>query len=101
MENKDKSEVYSWRVSAALKSELEAAARAKKTSVSKLLESLVKDWLKSQRLSPNQAEQERFRVILAATAGVCESDGKSATNARVREVMGAALEGRYGKLRAR
>ena len=40
-------EVYSWRLSTKLKTELEAAARDEKASVDTILDRLVREWLAS------------------------------------------------------
>jgi len=96
MNKMSKSEVYSWRVTPALKAELEAAARAEKISLSALLERLALDWLKDRGRSDDKAEKRRRRAALMACAGIIQGDGESATNARVRQVMGRYLEAKYG-----
>ena len=63
-----KSEVYSWRVTPALKAELEAAARSEKTSLSALLERIAEDWLKGAK-SEEEAEQQRLRAAFMACVG--------------------------------
>jgi hypothetical protein len=100
MTKMSKSEVYSWRLSPALKADLEAAARAEKTSVSAVLEHLVRDWLR-ERAQVDEAEQKRMRAALLACAGTYKGDGTSATNARVREVMGEYLEAKLARRRPR
>ena len=96
---KAKSKVYSWRLDPELKHQLEAAAGAEKTSVSRLLERLAKSWLK-HKVDPESAdEQERLRQLAMSFAGIFEGDGTSATNKRVRKVMDARLEAKYGKPR--
>ena len=61
MNKMSKSEVYSWRLSPALKAELEAAARAEKIPLSALLERLALDWLKDRGRSDDEAEKRRMR----------------------------------------
>lgn len=57
-----KTEVYSWRLSPQLKTELEEAARAERKSVSELLEEIARSWLvKSKGL--DQTEDERQRRV--------------------------------------
>ena|SRR5262245_31182728 len=98
MNKMNKSEVYSWRLTPALKTELERAARADGTSLATILERLTRDWLK-QRKNNDEVEQERMRAALMACAGTYKGDGTSATNANVRKVMGEYLEAKYGRRR--
>jgi Ribbon-helix-helix protein, copG family len=97
MSKMSKSEVYSWRLSPALKAELEAAARAEKTNVSAVLERLVRDWLATRPLSEEEdaEQQRRLRERLLKAAGKFSADIGSATNERVREVMGEILMKKY------
>ena len=98
-----KTEVYSWRLDPELKQQLEAAARAEKTSVSAVLERLAKQWLKQSEPADTDAEQGRLRALAMSSSGIVDDDGddgQSATNARVREVMGKRLEAKYGKPRS-
>ena len=74
MNKMSKSEVYSWRLSPALKAELEAAARAETVSLSVVLERLTRDWLR-QRKEQGRKEQERLRAALMACAGAYKGDG--------------------------
>lgn len=100
MNKTSKSEVYSWRLSLELKMQLEAAARDEKTSIGGVLERVVREWLKRRKPAHDKAEQERMRAALMACAGTYKGDGTSATNKRVREVMGEYLEAKYGRRRA-
>jgi hypothetical protein len=97
MNKMSKSEVYSWRVTPALKTKLEAAARAEKIPLSALLERIAEGWLKTHMGPGDAAEQKRVRAALMACAGTIEGDGISATNARVREVIAERLERKYGR----
>jgi hypothetical protein len=102
MNKMSKSEVYSWRLSTELKMQLEAAARDEKTSVGTILERIARAWLRRRRGSKQEdAEQARMRAALMACAGTYQGDGTSATNARVREVMGEYLEAKRARRRAR
>ncbi|HKZ97018.1 MAG TPA: hypothetical protein VJ045_08565 [Hyphomicrobiaceae bacterium] len=96
-----KSEVYSWRLSPELKAELEAAARRKKVAMSVVLERAARDWLRKEAPRNDAADQERRRAALMACAGAVSGDGTSATNAVVRQVIGDALERKYGRRRPR
>ena len=61
-----RSEVYSWRLSSELKSDLEREARTRKVPVSSVLDTAVRDWLKNQR--PNLEGEEEQRHLHAAAA---------------------------------
>jgi hypothetical protein len=61
-----KTEVYSWRLSSELKSDLEREARLRKLSVSSVLDLAVRDWLKKSDGDP--AENETQRKLHAAAA---------------------------------
>ena len=91
MNKMSKSEVYSWRITPALKADLEAAARAEKVPVSTLLERIVQKWLEERRSADDEDEQERMRAALMACAGTFKGPAVSATNERVRQVMGEQL----------
>lgn len=59
-----KTEVYSWRLSPALKEALEAAAREEEKSLASLLEAVAEDWLAQARHGRDGDEargQERMR----------------------------------------
>jgi len=66
-----KTEVYSWRLSAERKAELEAEARRDGTSLSALLERVTADWLAARRNghSDDDAEQAAIRRRVMATVG--------------------------------
>jgi hypothetical protein len=57
-----KTEVYSWRLSPHLKSDLQDAARAEQKSLSDLLEEITKDWLQRTR-NRSEDEEERQRRL--------------------------------------
>ncbi len=79
-----KTEVYSWRMSPRLKSELEEAAQAERKSMAVLLEEIAEDWLeRSKEPGQEDEEQERMRATAMKFVGVIES-GQSlrAENAR-------------------
>jgi len=66
-----KTEVYSWRLSAERKAELEAEARREGTSLSGLLDKVTADWLAERRNghSDDEAEQAALRKRVMATVG--------------------------------
>ena len=96
-----KSEVFNWRLSRRLKTELEAAARDEKTSVSAVLERIARDWLKGRKPRIDDEKQRRLRKQLFKAIGEISAAGisgphiGSATNERVREVMGEQLMRKY------
>lgn len=57
-----KTEVYSWRLSPRLKSDLEEAARAEQKSMAELLEEIAGEWLERFRDS-NGDDEERQRIL--------------------------------------
>ena len=92
-----KSEVFSWRLTPELKGELEAAARAEKTTVAAVLERVVRDWLATRQPSAEEdaEQQRRLRARVMKAVGTISLDIGSATNERVREVMGEHLMRKY------
>ncbi len=66
-----KTEVYSWRLSAERKAELEAEARREGKSLSALLDTVTADWLAHRRNghSDDEAEQAAIRKRVMATVG--------------------------------
>ena len=89
-----KSEVYSWRVTPALKAELEEAARSENTSVGVILERIARDWLQTRE--QEDAEQQRRLHERARKAMGAVSIGLGPyTNKRVRKVMGEHLDKKY------
>jgi len=65
-----KTEVYSWRVSSRRKSELEAEARRKGTSLPALLDHIATDWLDTQKSSRTDEALEQERIRAAAFAAI-------------------------------
>jgi hypothetical protein len=96
-----KSEVYSWRLTPELKMALEAAAREEKTSVSTLLERLVREWLGQRHPIDDDLVAERKRAAMLALAGTIPLGKGPYTNKRVRELVAARLKARYGRSDAR
>ena len=77
-------EVYSWRVSSELKSDLEREARLRKTSLSAVLTMAVRDWL--QRSAANvEGDQEQRKLHEAASkclGALADGHPRRAQNAR-------------------
>jgi len=93
-----KTEVYSWRVSAEQKAELESEARREGTSLAALLEQITVDWLSERRNSRNgeEAEQAAIRKRVASTIGSIAGNDplrSSQASQRVKEI----LRKRYGR----
>ena len=93
-----KTEVYSWRVSPALKAGLEEAARAERRSVADLLDEIVGEHLEGvRRIRGSESErQRRLHEQAAAFAGrISGSDSRRAersrglVRARLRRASGA------------
>jgi hypothetical protein len=72
-----KGEVCIWRLSRELKEDLEQEAREEGVSLSRLLEHIVRDWLKARGSAAenDEAEQERRRAVATQFAGtLCSGD---------------------------
>jgi hypothetical protein len=87
-----KSEIYSWRLSPDLKSDLEEAARRERVSVAQLLERIAREWLKARAAAAedDEAEQERLRAIAMQFAGTIrggDPDRAAEASKRVRELL--------------
>ena len=87
-----KTEVYSWRVSAEKKTELEGEARREGTSLATLLDKITGDWLDSRRNghADDEAEQAAIRKRAAAAIGsICGEDPTRSKRASelVREII--------------
>jgi hypothetical protein len=87
-----KTEVYSWRLSAATKADLEAEARREGTSVSKLLEQITADWLAQRRNGHSDDEAEQAAIRKRAKAAIGSVAGDDPTRAEragelVREII--------------
>jgi len=93
-----KSEVYSWRLSTALKSALERRARQEGRSVSGLLDRVVQDWLRNGKSdADDEAEQARLHREAAKYIGtISGGNPRRAETARetIRERLRQAHERR-------
>jgi hypothetical protein len=69
-----KTDVYSWRLSPHLKSELEEAAHAEQKSMAELLEQIAVEWLeRSRRKNGDEVErQRRLREAVLACVGTID-----------------------------
>jgi hypothetical protein len=78
-----KTEVYSWRLTPALKASLEDAARRDRRTVSQVLEQIVTDHLSRPRRGSDAATQRRLHVKARRYAGrIAGTDPYRAANAR-------------------
>ena len=95
-----KTEVYTWRVSSAMKAGLEEAARSKKQSVAKLLDEIVSEGLGAAE-QENAAEtnnQRRLHARVARFLG-CMTGGVARRSERTRELVRARLKRRRAHAR--
>jgi hypothetical protein len=93
-----KTEVYSWRLSPRLKSDLEEAARAERKSLAELLEQIAKEWLErsGEENQDEREEQERIRARAMKVIGSLEG-GDPHLSERVSEEVRARLRRRHGR----
>jgi hypothetical protein len=92
-----KTEVYSWRLSSDLKSELEREARIRKASVSSVLDLAVRDWL-GKTAEPREELDEQRRLHAAAAACVGTFTGRNPHRAETaRASIRQRLGRRYGR----
>lgn len=103
MSRMQKTDTAGWLGSGSLKEELEEAARSRNTSVTDLLEQIVREWLersrvKTPKVSEEDAEerQQRLRAELRKLAGSIEGDDPHrAENARY--LVQERLARKYGR----
>ena len=91
-----KTEVYRWRLDADLRRRLEEAVRAEKTSVARLLNHAVREWL-AKREAEDEAEQQRLRAEAAKWIGSINS-GDRYDSERVKERVRAKLIAKHERL---
>jgi len=93
-----KTEVYSWRVSAERKAELESEARREGTSVAELLEKITTDWLQERRTSRNgdEAVQAAIRRRAAVAIGSIRG-GDPMRSSKASQLVKEILRKRYGR----
>ncbi len=87
-----KTEVYSWRLSADKKAELEEEARREGTSMSALLDRVTAEWLSERRNGhgDDEAEQAALHKRVMATVGTIRSGDPTRsqrTSELVREII--------------
>lgn len=92
-----RTEVYSWRLSGGLKSDLEREARLRKVPVSAVLETAVRDWLKKGESDLSEEDAQRHLHTAAANCFGAIASG----NPRRSEMARAALRDRLKRRHAR
>jgi hypothetical protein len=93
-----KDRVYSWRISAQKKAELESEARREGRSLAQLLEQITADWLESQRSSRNGDEREQAAIRRRVMAAVGSLRGGDPTRSqRASELVGEIIRGKHAK----
>ena len=92
-----KTKVYSWRLSAALKADLERAARVRKVHVAKVLEMAAKEWLAKHAVDvSSDEEQKRLHAIADQFIGAFSGrDPHRSEN--VSALVRKKLQRRYGR----
>jgi predicted transcriptional regulator len=92
-----KSEVYSWRLSSELKSGLERQARLRKVSVSSILDTAVREWLKKSAIEVSgDEEQRKLHAAAGKYIGVLKGLDRDRSET-VRETIRKKLRRRYGR----
>jgi predicted transcriptional regulator len=92
-----RTEVYSWRLSGELKSDLEREARLRKVPVSSVLETAVRDWLKKGDTDASEDEtQRKLHSAAAGCFGVLAS-GNPRRAETARDALRTRLRRRYGR----
>lgn len=92
-----RSQVYSWRLTRELQSDLERAARIRKVPVSSILDMAVQDWLrKTGAETAGDEEQRRLHEAAGSCLGVLA--GRNSRRAEAaRESIKARLRKRYAR----
>jgi hypothetical protein len=93
-----KTEVYSWRLSAERKAELEEEARREGESLSALLDRVTHDWLAERRKgqADDEAEQAAIRKRVMATVGTIRG-GDPTRSERAGELVREVLQEKHVK----
>jgi len=93
-----KTEVYSWRVDADTKAELQRAARRSNQSLGGLLAQIVREWLDAHPNSIDAAEQKRLHEAVSKYLGVLRG-GTPYSAENTRRVIRERLARKYGRSR--
>jgi hypothetical protein len=86
-----KTEVYSWRLSADRKAELEAEARRQGTSVAALLDRMTSDWLARRRNGGSEDDAEQAAIRRRAMAAIGSVAGGDPTRSQRANQLGREI----------
>jgi predicted transcriptional regulator len=92
-----KTEVYSWRLSGELKSDLERAARLRKVSASSILDQAVREWLQKSRVDASDDEVQRQLHAEAAKCFGALASGNPNRAETARQAIRQRLRRRRGR----
>lgn len=92
-----KTEVYSWRLSEELKSDLERKARLRKVPVSAVLETAVRDWLKHSDAEVPEDEAQRSLQAAASSCFGSLASGNARRAETARDVLRKRLRRRHAR----
>lgn len=92
-----KTEVYSWRLSSELKSDLERAARHRRIPLSSVLEEAARKWLRESAAKVSDDETQRklhaaVEHFVGVLSGLGPADARS-----IRKIVRRRLVRRYGR----
>jgi hypothetical protein len=92
-----KTEVYSWRLSAEIKADLERRARSRKVPVSRVLEEAVHQWLDNTGTDPAEEEEQRLlhQAVGPLLGSLAGDNPRRAENAR--ETVRERIKRRHGR----
>lgn len=90
-------EVYSWRVSRELKSDLERQARIRKTSLSAILNLAARDWLKQSAAAVGEDEEQRSLHLAAMKCVGAIAGGNPRRAETAREAVRERLKRRHAR----
>ncbi len=92
-----KTEVYSWRLSRELKSDLERAARIRKVRVSALLDTAMREWLAKNAVDiADDEEQKRLHAAAEPFIGAIAGSNPRRSD-MVCEIVRKRLARKYGR----
>jgi len=93
-----KTAVYSWRVNAEKKAELESEARRERISLSALLDRITSNWLAERRNGHGDDEAEQVAIRKRAAAAIGSIRGGDPTGAaRARELVREIIVRKHAK----
>lgn len=92
-----KTEVYSWRLSGELKSDLERESRLRQVPVSSVLEAAVRDWLRKRDADASEDEAQRRLHAAAASCFGALASGNPRRAETARDELRKRLGRRYAR----